>query len=163
MSEELFNEWKNGAINKKSENRKFLKSLKKKDRKEIDGLAEDINEEVFEDIDCLKCANCCKTISPIVRNADVRRMASHLKMKESKLIEEYLLIDEDEDFVMNSAPCPFLGSDNYCSIYEARPKACREYPHINHKPFTSINNLHKVNSLTCPAVYHALERMKKLI
>lgn len=161
MENPLFQKWKNSATNKKSDNGKFLKSLKKKDRKKVDALAEEMHEEVFEEIDCLECANCCKTISPIVRNADVRRMASFLKMKESKLIEEYLLVDEEEDFVMNSAPCPFLGSDNYCSIYEARPKACSEYPHINHKPFTSINNLHKVNTLTCPAVFHALERMKK--
>ncbi len=163
MSEDLFEDWRNNAVNKKAENAKFLKSLKRKDRKKIDALAEEMHDEIFEEIDCLKCANCCKTISPIVREADLRRMAAHLKMKESKLIESYLLIDDDGDYVMNSAPCPFLGSDNYCSIYEARPKACREYPHIDHKPFTSINNLHKVNTLTCPAVYHSLERLKKIL
>lgn len=158
--EELIQDWKNNAANRKKEHKKLLNKLKKENKKEVDELAASLHKEVFEEIDCLNCANCCKTISPIVRDADIRRMARFLKIKETQLIEDYLLVDK-EDYSMNSSPCPFLSPDNYCSIYEARPKACRSYPHINHQPFTGINNLHARNASSCPAVFHALERMKK--
>lgn len=45
----------------------------------------------------------------------------------------YLRVDEDNDKVFKSMPCPFLGEDNLCSIYDIRPKACREFPHTDRK------------------------------
>ena len=84
-------------------------------------------------------------------------------LKPSRFIEEYLQVDEDGDHVLKSVPCTFLGADNYCSIYEVRPKACREYPHTNRKKFHQIANLTLQNVAICPAAYNIVERMKLLL
>jgi Fe-S-cluster containining protein len=82
-------------------------------------------------------------------------------MKQHEVVSAYLRIDEDNDYVFKTMPCPFLGADNYCSIYEDRPKACREYPHTDRKKFYQIHALTIKNAATCPAVFNLLERLKK--
>ena len=62
---------------------------------------------------------------------------------------------------LNTLPCVFLGDDNYCSIYEVRPKACREFPHTNRKKFYQISNLTLKNVAICPAAYNIVEALKK--
>jgi hypothetical protein len=84
-------------------------------------------------------------------------------MKEQQFIETYLRVDEDNDFVLQSVPCSFLGADNYCSIYDIRPKACREFPHTNRKKFQQISNLTLKNVAVCPAAFNIVEAMKKRI
>ncbi|MFN4910411.1 MAG: YkgJ family cysteine cluster protein [Flavobacteriales bacterium] len=128
----------------------FLKKIKK--GKNLDELFHHAHEEVFSKTNCLHCANCCKTTSPIFRDSDIRRIAKHLKVKEVKFISDYLRIDEDSDYVLKSSPCYFLGEDNACSIYEHRPLACREYPHTNRKNMHQIMELTERNTQVCPAV-----------
>ena len=72
-------------------------------------------------------------------------------------------LDEDNDYVLQSVPCKFLGVDNYCSIYEVRPKACREFPHTDRKKFQQISNLTLKNVAICPAAFNIVEAMKKRI
>jgi Fe-S-cluster containining protein len=67
--------------------------------------------------------------------------------------------DEDGDYVFKSSPCPFLASDNACSIYEFRPKACREYPHTNRPQMKQILDLTFKNATVCPAVKEILKRI----
>lgn len=148
------------SLNKAADNKKFLKGLKKKDSREVDDVFHAMHEEVFKETDCLKCANCCKTTSPIFYQNDIERASKFLRIKPGDFIEKYLRIDEDNDFVLKSAPCPFLGDDNYCSIYDYRPKACREYPHTDRKRMVQITELTYKNSLVCPAVFEMLERIK---
>lgn len=76
-------------------------------------------------------------------------------------MDQYLRKDEDGDFVLQSVPCTFLDQDNYCMIYDARPKACREYPHTDRKKFQQISNLTLKNVAICPATYRIVEEMKK--
>lgn len=139
----------------------FFKGIKKSRVHELDDTVHALHEEVFEEIDCLECANCCRHLGPRITNRDVEQMAHALRMKPSDVVETYLRIDEDKDYVFKSMPCPFLGVDNYCSIYKDRPKACREYPHTDRKKFYQIHNLTIKNAETCPAVYEILERLKK--
>ena len=89
-------------------------------------------------------------------------MASFLRIKATDLIAQHMYLDEDGDYVFNGAPCPFLGSDNYCSIYEARPKACREYPHTDRKQFQQILDLSLKNTRICPAVARIFELLKAI-
>ena len=147
---------------KSAENKKFLTVLKKKDPRKVDDAFHTVHEEVFEEIDCLECANCCKTTSPIFYQTDVERVAKSLRMKPGDFIEKYLRVDEDKDYVLKSSPCPFLDAENYCSVYEDRPKACREYPHTNRKKMVQIMELTHKNTLVCPAVFEMVERLKKL-
>jgi Fe-S-cluster containining protein len=144
-------------------NKKLLLSLKKKDPRKIDDIFHGLHEEVFEEMDCLTCANCCKTTSPIFYDTDIERLAKHLRMKSVEFVDKYLKVDDDGDQVLKTAPCPFLGNDNYCSVYEYRPKACREYPHTNRKKMVQIMELTHKNTQICPAVFEIVERLKKII
>ncbi|MBT1697944.1 YkgJ family cysteine cluster protein [Fulvivirgaceae bacterium PWU4] len=148
--------------NKEKENLKFLAALKKKDSRKVDDEFHTLHHEVFEEIDCLTCANCCKTTSPIFYQNDIERVAKALRMKPGDFIEKYLRIDEDRDYVLKSSPCPFLDGDNYCSVYESRPKACREYPHTDRKKMVQITDLTFKNTQVCPAVLEMVERLKKI-
>jgi uncharacterized protein len=147
----------------KEENRKFLTKLKKKKPKNLDLLIHGLHEEVFEEIDCLQCANCCKSLGPRILEKDIERMSKPLKKKPADVISSYLRIDEDGDYVFKSMPCPFLLADNYCMIYEHRPKACREYPHTDRRKFHQILDLTFKNTTVCPAVVEIVERVKSEI
>jgi len=148
--------------NKAAENKKFLQSLKKKDPRKVDDAFHEIHEEVFEEINCLECANCCKTTSPIFYQNDIERVAKSIRMKPGDFIDKYLRVDEDKDYVLKSSPCPFLDAENYCMVYEDRPKACREYPHTDRKKMVQIMDLTYKNTLVCPAVSEMVERLKKV-
>ena len=111
---------KEKAEKKFKENKVFFAKLKKKKNLKLDIIVQRLHEEVFEDIDCLKCANCCSSISPIVIDKDIERLSKHFRTKPAKLIEEYFYFDEDEDYVFKQTPCPFLMEDNYCMVYESR-------------------------------------------
>ncbi len=147
---------------KSTENKKFLLRLKKKDSRKVDDAFHQNHQEVFEEINCLDCANCCKTTSPIFYQNDIERLSKALRMKPGEFIDRYLQIDDDKDYVLKSSPCPFLGPENYCSVYEDRPKACREYPHTDRKKMIQIMDLTHKNTLVCPAVFEMVERLKKL-
>lgn len=156
-------EFRERSKRKAVENKKFLLGLKKKDARKVDEVFHQMHEEVFEETDCLTCANCCKTTSPIFYQTDIERVAKFLRIKPGDFVEKYLKIDEDKDYVLKSSPCPFLDQDNYCTVYEDRPKACREYPHTHRKKMVQIMDLTYKNTLVCPAVLEIVERLKKVI
>ena len=135
----------------KNFHKKNLKRLRKLDR-EIHAL----HNQVTEEIDCLQCGNCCKTLGPLITDVDTNRMAKALRMTPFEVVENYLKIDEDGDYVFREMPCPFLMADNYCIIYENRPKACREYPHTDRKKFYQVYNLSIKNAYTCPIAFEVL-------
>ncbi|EAR02061.1 YkgJ family cysteine cluster protein [Maribacter sp. HTCC2170] len=149
------------AAEKKNENKKFFTRLKKKPPKNIDYVMQELHDNEFEKTNCLTCANCCKTTGPLFTNADVERISKHFRLKPQQFIKEYLKIDEDNDYVLQQVPCTFLGTDNYCSIYDVRPKACREFPHTDRKKFQQISGLTMKNVAICPAAFNIVEEMKK--
>ena len=149
------------ALQKQKEHRKFLATLKKKAPKNLDKIVQEVHTEVFKEIDCTKCANCCKILGPLFTEADVSRIAKHFRMRLLVFEDMYLRVDEDNDKVFKSMPCPFLGEDNLCSIYDIRPKACREFPHTDRKKIYQINHLTIQNTLICPAVYLFVEKLQE--
>jgi hypothetical protein len=148
------------ASKSEAEWRRYLAKNKKK-LESMDVQIHEAHEKFSERIDCLQCANCCRTLGPRITDKDVERMAKTLRLKPVDLISKYFILDEDGDMVFKSMPCPFLGDDNYCSIYESRPKACREYPHTDKKRFFQIYNLSIKNAYTCPIVYEVLQEITK--
>ncbi len=160
MNDALRSNLDRGERNKKS-NRKFLLNLKKMPEKKLDALFHEEHDAAFEQIDCLDCANCCKTTSPIFRDRDIDRLAKHLRIKSSQLVEQHLHMDADGDYVLNTSPCTFLNDDNTCSVYEYRPNACKEYPHTDRKKMSQILELTHKNTLVCPAVEQIVEKIKK--
>lgn len=136
----------------------FQEYYKKNKRRltKMDTIVHQLHAEVSDKIDCLTCASCCRSLGPAIYDKDIERMAKALRMKPSEVVSNYLRIDEDGDYVFKSMPCPFLMQDNYCSIYESRPKACREYPHTDRKNFEQIYKLTVKNADTCPIAYEVL-------
>ncbi len=157
------NEFNKRAQQLKKENENFYRRLKLKSPKNLDDLFHKAHEKVFEKIECLNCANCCKTTSPIFYERDIDRAAKALKIKPGAFIDKYLRIDEDKDYVLKQSPCAFLDSENYCTIYNDRPNACREYPHTNRKKMQQILDLTFKNTLVCPAVLWISDEIKKQI
>lgn len=142
-------------------NKTYFAKLSKKQVKQLDGVVHELHDEVFDEIDCLECANCCKSLGPRITDRDIEKMAKTLRIKGATVVSQYLRIDEDGDYVFKEMPCPFLAGDNYCLIYENRPKACREYPHTDRKKFYQIRGLALENTSTCPAVYEILKRLRE--
>ena len=149
------------AKSAEADNKKLFQKLKKQKPANLDKVIHGLHQEVFEKTDCLSCANCCKTTSPIFYQKDIERLAKYFRITPSRFIEKYLHIDEDNDYVLNSSPCTFLGADNYCSVYDSRPTACREYPHTDRKKIHQILDLTLKNTFICPAVYNIVERFKR--
>lgn len=138
----------------------LVKKLKTKKPKNLDDVVHGFHDEAFARFNCLDCANCCKTIGPRLIDKDIERLAKHLKMKTAEFLSQYILTDEDGDYVFKEHPCPFLLPDNYCMVYENRPKACREYPHTDRKRFYQILTLSHKNCETCPVVFEIFEELK---
>ncbi len=159
MITDLLHNW-----SKKSAERQkhYKKLLQRADQQKMLKLLPDLHEEAFKKIDCLSCGNCCKNYSPRFKTPDIKRISKHLQMRESVFIETYLRLDEDGDYVVKSAPCPFLGSDNFCGIYEVRPSDCARYPYTDEDVFLKRRQLTLKNSAVCPAVFYVLERMNGL-
>jgi len=135
--------------------------LTKVDRRELDNVFHEAHETIFTDFDCLSCGNCCKSIPPVVRNADIRRISASLRMKPSDFAERYTRMDEDDEMVMNTSPCPFLQPDNTCRIYDHRPLACSEYPHTDRTRMYQILQLTEKNNEICPAVNEIMKLVEK--
>ncbi len=141
----------------------LFKKLKRKPPKDLDYIMQELHDETFAEINCLECANCCKTTSPLFTDRDIQRISKFLKLKPKQFIDQYLKVDEDGDTVLQSSPCPFLFEDNTCMIYEVRPKACAEYPHTNRKKFHQISDLTLKNVTICPAALEIVEKLKAKI
>jgi uncharacterized protein len=156
MSDELLKNW-----GKKSGDRQKLykQYLQRANKNTVLKALPALHEEAFSKIDCLQCGNCCKGYSPRFKTPDIKRIAKHLKMKDGDLVNQYLKVDEDGDYVMQSAPCSFLGADNYCSIYEVRPSDCERFPYTDEDVILKRPNITLKNSTFCPAVYYVLEKL----
>ncbi len=145
----------------RQEHAALVKRLCATGSRRLDERVHALHEAVFDTLSCLDCANCCRTLGPRITDADVQRIAAFLRIKPSGFAGQYLVVDEDGDYIFRSMPCPFLGGDNYCSIYDVRPRACRDYPHTDRPRVYQVMALTLKNSAICPAVYEILERLRK--
>lgn len=139
--------------------KKYKQFLQRADKNKVLKALPALNEKAFEKINCLDCAACCKHYSPRFKTPDIKRISKHLKQKESDFIDTYLRLDEDGDYVVKSSPCPFLGADNYCSIYAVRPSDCERFPYTSEDVFIKRPNITLKNAEFCPIVVHVLERL----
>jgi len=147
------------AASKRGKFKQKLKQLKKQPSREVDALIHQLHDQAFSKINCLDCANCCKTTGPLFIPSDISRISKQLGLKEKEFKKTYLRVDEDGDWVLQSLPCPFLADNNECTIYEFAPKACREYPHTDMIGQTNIFDLTIRNAAICPAVMEVLEEV----
>ncbi|MDA3835762.1 MAG: YkgJ family cysteine cluster protein [Spirochaetales bacterium] len=147
------------AVSKKQQVRQTVRKLKKMRPSETATLFFDLHSLAFEEVDCLECANCCISVGPLVNNQDIVKIGKALGIKRREVISQYLKEDDDGDMVFSSLPCPFLRSDKKCLIYDARPKACREYPHTDQRYIHRYLGQTEKNSRCCPAVAFIFQKI----
>jgi Fe-S-cluster containining protein len=154
---------------KKTESQKatlvaFLTKLDTIVPEDMPQLVAEEEPKIWQETDCLSCANCCKKMTPTYTNVDIKRIAAHLGMTSQAFKKKWLYQEEGTGDWMNvSIPCQFLGKDNKCSIYEVRPLDCAEFPHHNKQPFDAYNDTFTQNLSYCPATYNLVQRLKKRV
>lgn len=146
----------------KEQQKAYKRMLEKGNKNKMLKALPVLHEEAFSKIDCLECANCCKNYSPRFKTPDIKRIAKRLRMKEGDLVAQYLKLDSDGDYVVQSSPCPFLAGDNTCDIYEDRPSDCRRYPYTDEDVLLKRVNLTLKNATVCPATFVVLEKLREM-
>lgn len=160
MAQDILINWEK----KSAEHQKLYKNfLARADKNKVYKQLPDLHEEAFQKVDCLQCAACCKNFSPRFKTPDIKRISKHLRMKEGDFIETYLDLDKEGDYVVNSKPCPFLGEDNFCSIYDQRPSDCQRFPYTDEDVILKRPVLTLKNSTFCPITYYVLERLRETV
>jgi uncharacterized protein len=160
MPSEILHNWEKKSREKQKQFKSFLDRA---DRNKVLKLLPELHEEAFTKVDCLECAACCRNYSPRFKTPDIKRLSKYLGLKESRFIETYLKVDEDGDFVVKSSPCPFLGTDNKCSVYEARPSDCSRFPYTDEDVIIRRKAITLKNASFCPATFYVLERLTREI
>ncbi len=146
-------------LKNKEQQKKFKNYLERADKNKVLKQLPHLHEEAFQKIDCLSCAACCKNYSPRFKTTDIKRIAKHLNLKESDFIYTYLNVDEEGDFVVKKTPCPFLGGDNYCTIYDVRPSDCARFPYTDEDVIIKRQKLTLKNASFCPIVHYVLDKL----
>lgn len=144
----------------KSVFKRFLNKLLKEQPRGLDKIAAQTDKEVWQEVDCLSCANCCKTMSPTYTAADIKRISAHLEMTPDEFKKKWLRKDRGGDWLNKTEPCQFLNlENNYCAIYEVRPKDCAGFPHHTKRRMVDYMHVYKQNVEYCPATYKLVEKM----
>ena len=144
---------------------RYLRKIEKSPPRGLDKLTPQINAEIWQEVDCLSCANCCKTMSPTYTAKDIRRISRHLNMTPAMFKEKWLYYDKkDGDWMNKSQPCQFLDAGtNMCKIYEVRPDDCAGFPHLTKKKMIDYIHVHQQNISYCPATYKMVEKMMERV
>lgn len=144
----------------KAQLRLFLSDLEQHPPELLDVYAEQIDKEVWIETDCLACANCCRTMSPVFTNQDIKRIATHLRMSASAFKEKWLYKNEKGEWMNRAQPCQFLDlKTNNCSVYAVRPADCASFPHLTKKRMIDYMHVHKQNIAYCPATFKMVEKL----
>jgi uncharacterized protein len=143
--------------------RNFLTGLQSKAPKELDALKLEADKKVWKELDCLDCANCCKTMSPTYTRKDILRISKHLGMSEKAFREKWLYKDRTGDWMNKKQPCQFLDlKTNMCDIYAVRPRDCAGFPHHG-KKMVDYMHMYKQNIEFCPATHRLVEKIQEEI
>ena len=140
---------------------KYLSNIENNPPKNLDKIADEINNEIWKEVDCLSCGNCCKKMTPTFTDKDISRISSHFEMSKKEFKEKWLYFDKkDGDWMNYTTPCQFLDlKNNICSIYEVRPTDCADFPHLNKKKMVDYIHVHQQNIQYCPATFKMVEKM----
>jgi Fe-S-cluster containining protein len=144
--------------------RLVLSKVEKKAPIHLDQLAEKIDKEVWQEVNCLSCANCCKVMTPTFTVQDIKRISAHLGQTPKEFKDQWLVKDKNQDWTNKINPCQFLDlKTNMCRIYEIRPTDCSGFPHLAKKKMVDYIHVHKQNIEYCPATYAMVEKLEKAV
>jgi len=142
---------------KSVENIFFKKYLRAVSSKTVDELVHNLNKKIEPQINCLKCANCCKKLEPGLENAEIEQLASSLNQDAVLFKRQHVAFDGNELF-LKAKPCLFL-TNCTCTIYEKRPMACAGFPHLNTADIKYRRSFWE-NYAVCPIVFNVMEALK---
>jgi Fe-S-cluster containining protein len=153
------------AHQKKKSLTKFLSSLHKRKLPNLLKTVKAIDKEVWAEINCLDCSNCCRTMTPTFSKAEVKRIAEHIGMTYMSYFDKFLKIDEDNGDIVNiNQPCQHLNlKTNMCNVYAIRPKDCSGFPHFVRNDFLDQTKVYAENLHRCPATLAMVEKLEKII
>ena len=144
---------------------KFLHRLKRNPPRNLQSIAIEAASNVWDEIDCLSCANCCKTMTPTYTNSDIKKIASYLQISTEEMKRKWLKKERGTGKWLNkTTPCQFLDQEtNMCNVYEVRPADCAGFPHLTKKRMVDYIHIHKQNLDECPATFKMIEKMNELV
>lgn len=146
---------------KRAENERFRKHLKS--HVFVERRFRRIAEEIEDEINCLECANCCRVATARLIERDVEKLAKFLRIKPGQFLERYAEESEDEGVILkrDASGCVFL-SGNECTVYEARPASCENFPHVVRGNGSITSRMWEFidRACYCPIVYNSLEAFK---
>lgn len=144
---------------------KFLKKIEKNPPKNLHATLDEIDAEIWKEINCLSCANCCKVMTPTFTLKDMKRIAAHLNITVNEFKTTWLDYDKDEgDWRNKKQPCQFLNlKNNKCKIYEVRPADCVGFPHLTKKKMVDYIHVHQQNIQYCPATFKMVEKLMEAV
>lgn len=145
--------------------RRFLGKLEKNPPRGLDTIAAQVDAAVWQEVECLSCGNCCKTMTPTFKKADVVRISAHLGMTPVAFRNKWLTLDDEgKDWINKKQPCQFLDmKTNMCSIYEVRPADCAGFPYLKKRKMKEYIHVHQQNVEYCPATVRMVEKMRELL
>jgi uncharacterized protein len=127
-----------------------------------------IATEIQREIDCTACANCCRSSILSISAAEIETIAGYLGISTDAARNLYTEPDPEAPALRRlqstGEGCIFLDRENLCMIYEARPIACREFPHlaVDHHSLGARPASHARWAALCPIIYNALETYKHI-
>jgi hypothetical protein len=120
-------------------------------------------EEIEAEIDCTACANCCRVGEVSITGKDVEKLAKFVGMSESEFVEQSTAVDGSGAMVLkrNAGGCVFL-EGNLCSVYDARPHNCVNFPHVVRGTGSIASRMWQFLDRVgyCPIVYNWMEKVK---
>jgi Fe-S-cluster containining protein len=144
--------------------RTFYKHRLDMSNAKLDEIVRQTTDDVWKQIDCLACGNCCRTLQIVVDSADVKRLALRLGLNPAQFRQKYVVAGTGEfagEQYLKSAPCVFLGEGNRCAVYEDRPQACRDFPYLHEPGFRQRSFAMLSNMELCPIVFNVWRELKR--
>jgi Fe-S-cluster containining protein len=120
----------------------------------------EILRSVTSELDCTQCGHCCRVMMPSLQPGDVDRLARRLGEDRQEFEDRYVISDEFGEKALADVPCPFHDGMK-CTVYEDRPRDCRDYPHLHKKDFSTRLLSVLENGEICPIVFNVLEQLKE--
>jgi len=144
---------------------RFLNRLKRDPPRNLQSIAIKAGNNIWNGIDCLSCANCCKTMTPTYTSADIKKIASYLQISADEMKRKWLKKERGtRNWLNKTTPCQFLDLEtNMCNVYEVRPSDCAGFPHLTKKKIVDYLHIHRQNLDECPATFKLVEKMNELV
>lgn len=124
----------------------------------LNELVQSLTDQVWAEMDCTQCANCCRVTSTAVVPDEFALLSRALGLSVEEFKASVLRFDNPDKRWELPAPCPLLAG-NLCRVYDDRPQPCRDYPNLHHD-FRMHSIARFSNAEICPIVFNVIELLK---